>query len=149
MTEPITRYATSESVSVFSQESCRILVVDHDADHREILAFVLEDMGCCVTTVADGYAALAKIGSQRPDLVIADVITPRMSGEAFARELKLIDKSLPLVVLTADPDAEKGKTLANEYLTEPLNLDELRVTVQRFCPKPGASRAPRVSSPLG
>ena len=66
----------------------RVLIVDDDAEIRDLIAFKLGVSGFEVTTAADGAAGLAAARRERPDVVVLDVMMPRMSGLDVCRELR-------------------------------------------------------------
>jgi DNA-binding response OmpR family regulator len=79
----------------------RILIVDDEPALVEIIASVLEDEGHTVQTASDGHAALEQIARAMPDLLITDVMMPRLDGWAlFARAREQAPK-LPVIVMSA------------------------------------------------
>jgi CheY-like chemotaxis protein len=81
-----------------------ILVVDDTADCREPLARLLQIAGYRPTTAVNGLDALAHLDSDRPDLILLDLMMPEMDGIAFLKELRNFDgwkSSVPVIVLTA------------------------------------------------
>lgn len=85
--------------------SKRVLVVDDDAEHRDVLAQALIDDGYDVLTPRNGAEALEYVRYQRPrlDLVLLDLMMPIMDGRAFLRECRILPwwSSVPVVVLLA------------------------------------------------
>lgn len=114
--------------------TAKILVVEDYQDVRDLLHDVLSDNYQVVEAV-DGVSALAKFHSEQPDLVILDLMLPKVTGESV---LKTIRKTanVPVLVLTAIQDKQRVVALlkdgANDYLTKPFDIDELlaRVAVQ-------------------
>jgi DNA-binding response OmpR family regulator len=107
----------------------RILVVE---DEPRILAFVarrLEAEGFQVEGASDGAAALAAVGCARPDLVVLDLLLPRIDGLTVLKNLARKHPALPVVVLSARADLPtklRGFELgACDYLGKPFALDEL------------------------
>ena len=80
-----------------------ILVVDDTADCREPLARLLQIAGYHPTTAVNGVDALAHLDTDRPDLILLDLMMPEMDGITFLRELRTLDpwKGVPVIVLTA------------------------------------------------
>lgn len=66
----------------------KILVVDDDPDIREALTMILESQGYHVVTAQDGIEALADLKAEKPDLMILDLLMPKMDGFAVCKELK-------------------------------------------------------------
>lgn len=114
----------------------KILVVDDEADVRLLCKVNLEFEGYEVVDAADGAKALQKIRSERPDLILLDVMMPGLDGwEVLARIRSDRETSeLPVVMLTAltrAPDQLKGWSLGiSEYVTKPFNPIALSRTVR-------------------
>ncbi len=85
--------------------SQKILVVDDDPDIREVLTAVLETEGYQVVTAGDGIEGLATLKAERPDLMILDLLMPKMDGYAVCKELKdprwAKYAKIPILVLTS------------------------------------------------
>ena len=107
----------------------RVLVVDDDKAVRESLRRSLEFNGYAVSLAADGVEALAGIGGMVPDVVVMDVMMPRLDGIETTRALRTAGNDLPILVLTArDSVGDRVEGLdagADDYLTKPFALDEL------------------------
>jgi DNA-binding response OmpR family regulator len=123
----------------------RVLLVD---DEERILNFLktrLKTSGYEVITASTGAEALEEVRAQEPDLVVLDLIMPKMDGFETLKELRYFS-SIPVIVLSArDADAHKIKGLemgADDYLTKPFNPDELiaRIEAVRRRFQPGAER---------
>lgn len=81
--------------------SKRILVIDDDKFVRESFIFALEDKGYSLETVDSGERGLEKSAGQKYDLVFLDLKMPGMNGVETLRELRKIDKEVPIYILTA------------------------------------------------
>jgi two-component system, OmpR family, response regulator MprA len=107
----------------------RILVVDDDKAVRESLRRSLEFNGYDVSLASDGAEALATIGQTSPDVVILDVMMPKLDGIETTRALRRTGNDLPILVLTArDAVGDRVEGLdagADDYLTKPFALQEL------------------------
>ncbi|MEW6143103.1 MAG: response regulator [Chloroflexota bacterium] len=83
----------------------KILVVDDDPDIREALSMILESQGYQVVTAQDGIEALANLKAETPDLMILDLLMPKMDGFAVCKELKHPRWSkhaeVPILILTS------------------------------------------------
>ncbi len=104
-----------------------VLVVD---DEPEILQFVgaaLEDEGFVVRTATDGRYAVELASADRPDLVVLDMMLPRLDGAGVASEIRRLHGDVPIVVVTADGRAqEKAQSVgARAFLSKPFDLDRL------------------------
>lgn len=111
--------------------SASILVVDDHEQNLELLQAYLEEIGCAVRTARDGIEALAEIHAGHPDLIILDVMMPRMSGFQLCTKLKgdPATRDIPIVIVTALSevgDVERAVECgADDFLTKPLHKIEL------------------------
>ena len=107
----------------------RVLVVDDDKAVRESLRRSLEFNGYDVHLAADGAEALAGIGAVAPDVVVMDVMMPRLDGLEATRALRTAGNDVPIIVLTArDAVGDRVDGLdagAGDYLTKPFALPDL------------------------
>ena len=124
----------------------RILVVEDDADIRELIGFKLGLDGHEVHTEADGEAGLAAARDLSPDLVLLDWMMPRMTGVEVCQALRAEPgtASLPIIMLTAkaqEADLQRGfSSGADDYLTKPFSPPELASRVAALLTR-SASRA--------
>ena len=129
----------------------RILLIDDDANLLVVLAEQLHDDGYEVATARDGQEALRRLEAGWPDLILLDLMMPRVDGLAVAREIKAA-ADLPIIVLsaidTADSKAHLLDEVAEDYVTKPYNYPELRARIQRVLRRLG-DRIPRQSLVLG
>lgn len=114
--------------------SATILVVEDDPSLLAGLALNLRKAGYRVVTAADGEAALASFESERPDLVLLDLMLPGVDGLDILSRIRSSDASLPVVVLTAlggEEDKVRGLDVgANDYVTKPFSIAELLARVR-------------------
>ena len=123
----------------------RVLVVDDDKAVRESLRRSLEFNGYAVSLAADGAEALAGIGGIAPDVVVMDVMMPRLDGIEATKSLRKAGNHVPILVLTArDAVGDRVEGLdagADDYLTKPFALQELlarlRALLRRVVPTEG------------
>src|SRR3954462_8239302 len=113
-----------------------ILVADDNRANRDALAFLLESAGYEVLTAADGREALAQAPERQPDLVISDVLMPRMDGYELARRLRgdPATEAVPLIFYTAYFGQQDAKDLAQAHgvgrvLEKPADNDVILQTV--------------------
>lgn len=112
----------------------RILLVEDDATLSMIVADTLRRDGFEVTVAADGEEGLRRYATDHPDLIIADVMMPRMDGFEMARKIRQNDRNVPLLFLTARSaidDIVTGFELGgNDYLKKPFKMLELIVRIK-------------------
>jgi DNA-binding response OmpR family regulator len=129
----------------------RILIVDDDPNLLVILAEQLTADGYDVQTARDGDEALRRLSHSWPDLLVIDMLMPRMDGLTLAREVKA-RADLPIIVLsaidTADSKADLLDEVAEDYVTKPYHYPELRARIQRVLRRLG-DRVPRQRLELG
>jgi len=129
----------------------RILLVDDDTSLLVVLAEQLRDDGYEVATARDGGEALRRLEAGWPDLILLDLMMPRVDGLALARQIKA-DADLPIIVLsaidTADSKARLLDEVAEDYVTKPYHYPELRARIERVLRRLG-DRIPRQSLVLG
>ena len=116
----------------------KILVADDSPNIREILKLSLETDGYTVVLAEDGEQALALVAREKPDLVIMDIMMPRVNGFQVCRRLKSdrATHDVPVIMLTAksgNQDVFWGKDCgADEYITKPFSTRELGKTIDRL-----------------
>jgi len=129
----------------------RILLVDDDASLLIVLSEQLRDDGYEVATARDGAEALRRLEAGWPDLILLDLMMPRVDGLALARQIKS-QADLPIIVLsaidTADSKARLLDEVAEDYVSKPYHYPELRARIQRVLRRLG-DRIPRRSIVLG
>ena len=114
----------------------RILIVDDHEDNIELLRARLEARGYRIDTAIDGEQALARVAERPPDLILLDVMMPRIDGFEVVRRLKA-DKKLPFIpiILQTALDSTQHKVEgldagADDYITKPINFAELEARVK-------------------
>jgi DNA-binding response OmpR family regulator len=116
----------------------RVLVADDEPDIVESVKFSLGIEGIESLKAYDGEEALAKAKRERPDLIVLDVMMPKINGYKVARLLKFEDayRHIPIIMLTAraqEKDKQTGQeTGADKYITKPFEMDELVSTIKRY-----------------
>jgi two-component system NtrC family response regulator len=112
-----------------------VLIVEDEEAQRRILADFLKGQGYAVQTAADGKEGLAKFQQDLFDFVIADYKMPGMDGLTLLREVRGVNTEARVVLLTAFATVESAvaamKEGALDYLTKPVNLEELLIILQR------------------
>jgi DNA-binding response OmpR family regulator len=111
-----------------------ILVVDDDKNTRLLFQAVLETAGYTVSAAADGEAALAIMDRTHIDLVVLDVMMPRLDGYAFTQTLRETDSTLPILMVSAKQlpeDKKKGFLVGtDDYMTKPVDEEELLLRIR-------------------
>ena len=113
----------------------RILVVDDDESLRWVTQAQLQQSGFDVSAAASGEEALKRIGEFPPDLVITDLKMPGMCGLDLLKRIRAGYAEILVIVVTAfgtvETAVEAMKAGAYDYITQPVNMDELRMIVSR------------------
>jgi DNA-binding response OmpR family regulator len=122
-----------------------VLVVEDEPTVRETLAEALTEEGLNVSTAEDGPEGLERFRADRPDLVILDLMLPRMSGIEVCRIIRA-ESSVPILMLTAR-DSELDKVLglelgADDYVTKPFSLRELQARIRALLRRSDTQAAP-------
>src|SRR5687768_6309722 len=114
----------------------RILIVDDHEDNVEVIRARLEASGYQIASAADGEEALECVRKSPPDLILLDVMMPRIDGMEVARQIKA-DESLPFIPIIMQPalDTVQHKVEglgagADDYVTKPINFAELEARVK-------------------
>ncbi len=110
-----------------------VLVVDDEPDKRSLLAFALESEGYEVHTAEDGELGLSAVETYQPDLIVTDVMMPRMDGYEMVRRIRSNPqtKFIPVIIQSAARNQSRDVRFGSElgalgYLTDPTDLDLLR-----------------------
>ncbi|HZT96649.1 MAG TPA: response regulator [Chloroflexota bacterium] len=114
----------------------RVLVLDDDPGIQELLRLALESEGYEVAVAKDGIDGLEALKQAAPDVIVVDLMMPRMDGIAFAHELERLKlrPRIPLLVLTAATRAaERAQSMKAEgFVEKPFALQELLRQVARL-----------------
>ena len=116
----------------------RILIADDNQSNRELLEAYLAEVDCEVAASVDGQDTLAKIKSFRPDLVLLDVMMPKLSGFEVCQKLKadVVTRKIMILMVTAlneSGDIERAvKAGTDDFLSKPVNKIELVKRVQNM-----------------
>ncbi|MBO4955971.1 MAG: response regulator transcription factor [Muribaculaceae bacterium] len=133
--------------------SNKILFVEDEEDLTLIVADTLLGQGYEVITAADGIAGLEKFKSEGADIVVADVMMPKMDGFSMAKEIRKLSPAVPLLFLTAKStidDVEKGFEIgANDYLKKPFELRELIVRIKALLRRYSTNRGEDIKFSIG
>jgi two-component system alkaline phosphatase synthesis response regulator PhoP len=124
----------------------RALVVEDEPNIRELLSLHLGLEGLAVTTAADGEDGLRQVGAQPFDVVVLDLMLPKLDGVTVCRAIRKlpVNGDVPILMLTARRE-ESDKVLgldsgADDYLTKPFGIRELVARVRALLRRPRASQ---------
>lgn len=133
--------------------SNKILFVEDEGDLTLIVADTLRGQGYDVITAADGIQGLEKFKSEGADIVVADVMMPKMDGFTMAKEIRKLSPTIPLLFLTAKStidDVEQGFEIgANDYLKKPFELRELIVRIKALLRRYDTNRGEDIKFSIG
>jgi len=131
----------------------KILFVEDERDLSLIVCDTLRQQGYDVVEAFDGIEGLAKYKTAGADIIVADVMMPRLDGFAMAREIRRISANVPIVFLTAKStidDVEEGFDIgANDYLKKPFELRELIIRIKALLRSAVNSRTGNVIYSIG
>ena len=120
-----------------------VLVVDDEAVLAEMVSMALRYEGWNIATAGDGTSALESARSQRPDVVVLDVMLPDMSGLDVLRKLREQNPQLPVLLLTAKDAVEDriaGLTAGgDDYVTKPFSLEEVVLRLRALLRRTGVT----------
>ncbi len=115
--------------------SKKILIVDDDLLIRRLLQHNLKKAGYRVSVAENGYQALKIVKKDKPDLIISDVVMPKLNGLELCKKLREDPdtKLIPIILMTSDTQIQDklrdSKFGADDYLTKPFHLEDLLVRV--------------------
>ena len=123
-------------------ETPRILVADDDDDLRALVSYRLESAGYDVVQAVDGQQAVDLAFERAPDVVVLDVMMPKLDGYEVARRLRADERTqrVPVILLTSrsqEQDVAAGFDAgANDYVTKPFSPAELHARVRAMLARP-------------
>lgn len=107
----------------------KILVVDDSPTQLNMMRAPFEENGYQVVTASDGEEAIAMVESENPNLVVLDVIMPKLNGFQACRKIKTIRQDIPIILLTSKNQKSDEfwglKQGADVYMTKPFDSNEL------------------------
>ena len=121
-----------------------VLVVDDSPTVRKIVEIALQRVGVEIITAADGLTGLSLINERQPDLILLDIMLPRMDGYSICQVVRrnLAYRDLPIIMLSGKDglfDKVKGRLAGStDYITKPFDTNELVDMVIRHLDTPAA-----------
>jgi len=121
-----------------------VLVVDDSPTVRKIVQLTLQRERIQVVTAGDGLSALAAVADEQPDLILLDIMLPRMDGYNICQVVRknMAYRDLPIIMLSGKDglfDKMRGRFAGStEYITKPFDSSELVQTVKRYLDTPAA-----------
>lgn len=120
-------------------EKIHVLLVEDERTLSMIIKDTLEEQGFCISTAFNGEEGLRMFHTERPEVVVADVMMPRMDGFEMVRRIRQTDQQTPVLFLTARSginDVVEGFELgANDYLKKPFSMQELIIRIKALLHK--------------
>ena len=148
------RHGRGDRIAEGTRRTDAILIVEDDAEVRELLELFLKDEGHHTSTASDGISALALAarGIIRPDLILADYNLPNgLNGLELAAKLReMLHREIPVIVLTGDISAGTLRDIALQecvQLNKPVKVKELTQVIQRLLAVPHSAPAARPPRP--
>lgn len=133
--------------------SNKILLVEDDPTLSMIISDTLRRDGFEIMTAGNGEEGLKNFTRQGADLIVADVMMPRMDGFSMAKEIRRLSPAVPLLFLTAKSaidDVEKGFEIgANDYIKKPFELRELIIRIKALLRRYGDNRSDDTKFAIG
>ncbi|NDC54624.1 MAG: response regulator [Planctomycetia bacterium] len=116
----------------------RVLIADDNEPNRELLEVYLADVDCEIATAVDGHDTLDKVASFRPDVILLDVMMPKLSGFEVCQRLKGDPATSPIMILMVTALGELGdieravEAGTDDFLSKPVNKVELVKRVENM-----------------
>ena len=114
----------------------KILISDDERDLVLMLKLRLEIEGFKVIEAYDGEDAVLQVHNEKPDLILLDVMMPKINGFEVCRQIKEKNKQIPIIMFTAkgqEKDKEMGKRAgADDYVIKPFEFSDLMVLIKKY-----------------
>jgi DNA-binding response OmpR family regulator len=143
-----TSYAAADHRSGVASGAMKLLIVEDETRMADLLCKGLTEEGHTVTCAADGAEGLALAKAYEFDVIVLDVMMPKLSGYDLAKRLRADKVATPILMLTARdamPDVVRGlDTGADDYMTKPFSFDELVARLRAVKRRSAASQDPNL-----
>ena len=130
----------------------RLLIADDDNEIRELLEFDLSQSGYNVDTAKDGEEALHKALTENYDLILLDVMMPKMNGFDVCKNIRLSKPNIPILMLTAKgtiTDKTQGFDMgADDYIVKPFDIQEVLLRVRALVRRSPAAKPSDISKEI-
>jgi two-component system alkaline phosphatase synthesis response regulator PhoP len=129
---------TSPDSTPASPRKSRVLIADDNEPNRELLEAYLAELDCEITTAVDGADTLDKVAAFHPDVILLDVMMPKLSGFEVCQRLKADPATSPIMVLMVTALGELGdieravESGTDDFLSKPVNRVELVKRVENM-----------------
>ena len=112
----------------------KVLIVDDEADIVEMLSMVLERKDLSLLAAYDGEQALEIVREEQPDLVLTDIMMPRLDGRELCRQIKAdpSTRDTAIILMTAVHRLDAGDCGADELIRKPFDIGSMKETVTRY-----------------
>ncbi len=121
----------------------KILVIDDDAQDRDLIGAVLEERGYEVILAENGRTGLMSCHRERPDAIVLDLRMPELDGRSVLQQLRTLHPSLPVVVFSGEGTDEVELDVldrgATAFIQKAFSLDQLGLALQEVLPPPRES----------
>jgi len=120
-----------------AEEITKILITDDDADVRELLMEAVRSWGYQAAVAKDGEEALVRLRMEKVNIVITDLMMPRMDGMDLLQRIHELDAEIQVVMITGYATIETAlkamQSGAYDYIAKPFRLDELMIVIRKAC----------------
>ena len=117
----------------------KILVIDDDPTSNSLVSFLLKANGYTVFVAADGQEGLIRMQSEKPDLIVLDIMMPKLDGYSFLREIKKTNwQKMPFVIMLTSKDTMEDLFKlegVTDYFVKPLDTEKFLKRIKVLLPK--------------
>ena len=103
----------------------KILIIEDDENFLSILRKVFDDEGVSIAVAKDGESGVGAAEREKPDLIISDVLLPRLDGLSMAKKIRALNIQAPIMFLTNTEPEDKGSLEFDYFIKSNLNIDDV------------------------